>query len=144
MDATASLSVSKVFLVDDAQPVRRRIAQLLGTIRGVAIVGEAEDSQTALEGILASHADIAVVDLRLAGGSGIELIAALSRAWPPVVKIVLTNHSGPAFRSACAAAGADFFFDKTTEFDAACRTIESIARARETRIAERPGADHAC
>jgi DNA-binding NarL/FixJ family response regulator len=136
MDTRALPSISKVFLVDDAQPVRRRIAQLLATIHGVAVVGEAEDAQTALDGILACHADIAVVDLRLAGGSGIELIAALSRARSAIVKIVLTNHSGPAFRSACANAGADFFFDKTTEFDAACRAIAAISRARESRAAE--------
>ena len=53
-----------------------------------------------------------IVDLRLADGSGLELIGTLSKAAPRVVTIVLTNHSAPAFREACALAGADYFFDR--------------------------------
>ena len=71
-----------------------------------------------------------LVDLRLADGSGLDLIGMLSKATPRVVTIVLTNHSAPAFREACATAGADYFFDKTVEFDAACRAIESLVLAR--------------
>ena len=78
--------------------------------------------------IRSSQADVVIVDLRLADGSGLELIGTLSKAAPRVVTIVLTNHSAPAFREACALAGADYFFDKTVEFDA--MVIESLAHAR--------------
>ncbi|RAB20174.1 two-component system response regulator, partial [Burkholderia multivorans] len=78
-------------------------------------------------------ADVVIVDLRLADGSGLDLIGMLSKAVPRIVTIVLTNHSAPAFRQACAAAGADYFFDKTVEFDAACRLIESLVHARAHR-----------
>jgi DNA-binding NarL/FixJ family response regulator len=133
MDAATSTTVSKVYLVDDAIEVRRRLARLLGAIAGVKIAGEGEDAEEALEGILESHADVVVMDVRLAGGSSLALIEALSRARPSIIKIVLTNHTARAFRDACAAAGADFFFDKTAEFDAACRAIEAIAQSRRAR-----------
>jgi len=121
---------AKVYLVDAAVEVRRRLARLLDAIAGVEIAGEAEDGDAALAGIRASEADIVVLDLRLADGNGLELISTLSRLHPAVVKIVLTNHIARAFRDACQAAGADFFFDKTSEFDAACRTIAGIAEAQ--------------
>ena len=130
MDTAVSAIASKVYLVDAAVEVRRRLARLLGAIAGVEIAGEAEDGDAALEGILASDADIVVLDLRLADGTSLELIQALSRSHPAIIKIVLTNHTARAFRAACEAAGADFFFDKTSEFDAACRTIAGIARAQ--------------
>ncbi|WP_269501432.1 response regulator [Burkholderia sp. IMCC1007] len=131
MNASLSPTALRVFLVDHAVAVRQRIALRVGAIGGVVVVGEAEDGHDALTHIRGSHADVVIVDLRLADGSGLDLIGMLSKAVPRVVTIVLTNHSAAAFREACAAAGADYFFDKTAEFDAACRVIESLVHARE-------------
>ncbi|HVE09514.1 MAG TPA: response regulator transcription factor [Paraburkholderia sp.] len=135
MDTNPSSTPLKVFVVEDAAPVRRNLARLLGAIAGVEMAGEAEDGQSALVSLLARAADVAVVDLRLAGSSGIELISALSKQRPEIVTIAFTNHSGSAFRTACKAAGAHFFFDKTAEFDAACRTIAQLAATRAQRAA---------
>ncbi|PXW25386.1 response regulator [Paraburkholderia caballeronis] len=135
MDASQTNATLNVFLVEDAGAVRQRIADALSAIPRVAVVGEAEDAPSALDGILATGADVAVVDLRLIDSSGIDVISGLSRERPEVVKLVLTNHSGPAFREACETAGADFFFDKTSEFDAACRTIEVLVQTRAARRA---------
>lgn len=135
MKASHANAPLHVYLVEDATAVRQRIAEAFSTIPDVTVVGEAEDTVTALAGISATRADVAVVDLRLADSNGIELVAALSREQPAVVKVVLTNHSGPPFRAACQSAGADFFFDKTSEFDAACQTIEALVSQRANRPA---------
>jgi DNA-binding NarL/FixJ family response regulator len=119
-----------VFLVENAAPLRRRIAEAISAIPGVIVVGEAEDTATALEEIATRGADVAVVDLRLTASSGIELIARLAREQPTVVTLVLTNHTSSPFRDACKHAGANFFFDKTSEFDAACHTIEALVKER--------------
>jgi DNA-binding NarL/FixJ family response regulator len=134
MDTDARSATLKVFLVEDAPGVRRNIALLLEVLARANIVGEAEDGETALNAIHACRPDVAVVDLRLAAGSGIELIAQLSRTLPDIVTIALTNQSGTAFRSACQAAGAHYFFDKTAEFDAACRTIRELASTPRQRV----------
>jgi DNA-binding NarL/FixJ family response regulator len=137
METGQPLDALRVFLVEDAATVRRKIALLLNAIADVLIVGEAEDGDTALAAIRKHSADVAVIDLRLAAGSGIDLIAALTQTMPRVVTIALTNHSGSAFRAACKTAGAHYFFDKTAEFDAACRAIEGLASTRSTRVADR-------
>ncbi|CAB3751158.1 response regulator [Paraburkholderia solisilvae] len=136
MNTSQPIAALRIFLVEDAATVRRKIALLFGTIAGALIVGEAEDGVTALAAIRERRADVAVVDLRLATGSGVDLIAALTQTMPCVVTIALTNHSGPAFRAACKTAGAHYFFDKTAEFDAACRTIENLALTRSPRVAD--------
>jgi DNA-binding NarL/FixJ family response regulator len=137
MQTSPPIDALRIFLVEDAASVRRKIALLFSAIADVLIVGEAEDGATALAAIRKHGADVAVVDLRLAGGSGIDLIAALTQTMPSVVTIALTNHSGPAFRAACKTAGAPFCFDKTAEFDVACRTVEALASTRSTRVADR-------
>lgn len=130
MEANLTRPKLHVFLVEDAAPVRRRIAEAFSAIADVSVVGEAEDALTALSAIATSGAHVAVVDLRLTEGSGIELVARLSHEQPAVVTLVLTNHAAAPFRAACQRAGADFFFDKTSEFDAACHTIEALVKER--------------
>jgi DNA-binding NarL/FixJ family response regulator len=120
----------KIFLVEDSPLVRRRIAALIGAIKGVEIVGEAEDASDALSGIAAREADVVIVDLRLTGGSGLDVLAGLAQSSRPVITIVLTNYSSAVIREACLAAGANYFFDKTSEFNLARDAIERIARAR--------------
>ncbi|MFT4069383.1 response regulator [Paraburkholderia sp.] len=135
MDTAMSAPVSKVFLVDDAAEVRRRLARLLALIPGVVIAGESGGGERAFEIIVASQADVAVLDPCFGGRTNLVLIQALSRARPSIVSIVLTNHCASACRRACEAAGADFFFDKTAEFTLACRAVETIVNARRARSA---------
>jgi DNA-binding NarL/FixJ family response regulator len=117
----------KIFLVDDSGLVRRRLSALISALAGVVIVGESEEADTALACIHMTRADLVIVDPHLAGGNGMEMVESLARATPPVLTMVLTNHSGPAFRAACHRAGAGYFFDKTCEYELARDTIERLA-----------------
>ena len=117
----------KIFLVDDSGPVRRLLSALIAALAGVVIVGESEEADTALGCIRMTHADLVIVDPHLAGGEGMEIVESLARAMPPVLTMVLTNHSGPAFRAACQRAGARYFFDKTGEYELARDTIVRLA-----------------
>ncbi len=82
-----------------------------------------------------TRADLVIVDPHLAGGSGMEIVESLARATSPVLTMVLTNHSGPAFRAACQRAGASYFFDKTGEYELARDTIVRLAnKHRRERI----------
>jgi DNA-binding NarL/FixJ family response regulator len=117
----------KIFLVDDSSLVRRRLSALIGALAGVVIVGESEEADTALGRIRMTRADLVIVDQHLAGGNGMEILESLARATPPVLTMVLTNHSGPAIRAACQRAGASYFFDKTCEYELARATIERLA-----------------
>lgn len=130
-----SPAVSRVFLVDDAAEVRRRFARLIALIPGIEIAGQSAGVEHAFDIIVASRADVAVLDPCFSGKTDLLLLAALSRVRPSIVSIVLTNHSATAFRRACEAAGADFFFDKTSEFALACHAIEAIAYARQAHHA---------
>ncbi|MFM0725918.1 response regulator transcription factor [Paraburkholderia strydomiana] len=142
MNSIPDCPALRVFLVDAAVSVRRRMAALFGTLDGVEIVGEAEEPLAALAGIEARTADLVVTEWQLSGGTGVELLASLAQSMPHVIVIVLTNHASAWFRRACLTGGAHLFFDKTREFDLALNTIQRIAREHRTRALIQPGADH--
>ncbi|RKP45980.1 response regulator [Trinickia fusca] len=122
----------RVFVVEDSLLVRERLAARIEPPSGNAcIVGEAEDVETALSGIEESDPEAIVLDLRLTDSHGIHLLEALKNRTDPIVTIVLTNYSTPHFRNASFSAGADYFFDKTTEFDLAMDTIAQLAHEKK-------------
>lgn len=108
---------SKVFIVDDSPSMRIRLAEILDDIDGVSIVGEAGTPLDAVAGIARSHPDCVLLDYQLEGGTGLDVLRSVHPQAPDIVFIVLTNHATGPYRQACLAAGASYFFDKSSEFD---------------------------
>ena len=106
-----------VFVVEDAPEVRKRLVAMLRSIAGVTVVGEADSVRSAVDGVQASAADVMLLDLQLADGSGLEVLSAVKPQQPDLYVIVLSNFANATqYRDASLAAGADVVLDKTTEF----------------------------
>ena len=118
----------KVYLVEDSPLIRERMAEMLQTIDGVEIVGVAEDAITAITGMAATKPDVVVLDLQLVDSNGLSVLRGLHQISGATMPIVLTNHALPEFRKECLAAGARYFFDKTTEFGKVHETIELLSK----------------
>jgi DNA-binding NarL/FixJ family response regulator len=121
---------TNVFIVEDSQPVRERLAGMLGDIEGVRVVGEAETPGDALEGILRTRPDSVLLDLHLIGGSGLDVLRRARPQTPGTVFIVLTNHADAQYRRACIQAGAEYFFDKTSEIAKVREVIAGLGATR--------------
>ena len=65
--------MTRVFLVDDHEIVRRGLSDLIDGAPGFEVVGEAGTVRQALARIEAARPDVAVLDVRLPDGSGIDL-----------------------------------------------------------------------
>lgn len=107
----------RVFVADDSAPVRERIVSLLEEIPGVEVVGQAEDALAARALVTALQPDVVILDINMPGGSGIEVLQDIKRLPRAPRVIMLTNYSQPQYRTRCLEAGADEFFDKSTEFE---------------------------
>jgi DNA-binding NarL/FixJ family response regulator len=118
----------KVLVVDDSATVRRHFIELLSTLPGVEIL-EAAQASEARHAIQSGRPDVVVLDIHLPRGSGIEVLEAVRADDPRPRTIVLTNDPTPQWREACFRVGADFFFDKTTEFQQAADVIARLAQA---------------
>jgi PAS domain S-box-containing protein len=106
----------KVLLIDDSAVVCSRLRALLAEIEGLQIVGQVGDATAAGQAARTLSPDVVILDLQLAGGSGIDLLRDLKTCQPTPLVIMLTNYAHPLYRRKCLDAGADFFFDKAAEF----------------------------
>jgi DNA-binding NarL/FixJ family response regulator len=106
----------KVFITDDSATVRERLVGMLAELTGITVVGQAQDATEALVAIRRTQPDVVILDVRLPGGSGVNVLRLLKKTEPAPKVIMLTSYSYPQYRCVCEAAGADFFFDKFTEF----------------------------
>ncbi|AIJ23481.1 response regulator [Amycolatopsis methanolica] len=83
----------KVFLVDDHEVVRRGVGDLLEADPGLTVIGEASTAAQALSRILALRPDVAVLDVRLSDGNGIELCRELRSRLPELNVLILTSYT---------------------------------------------------
>jgi DNA-binding NarL/FixJ family response regulator len=118
---------TSVFIVDDSDSIRQRLIAMLESMADVAVVGQARSATEAIDGILATNPDSVLLDLNLGTSSGMEVLSTVRRRLPIVEFVVLSNHSEPQYRRACAKAGARYFLDKSTEFDCVRTVIAQIA-----------------
>ena len=121
---------TRVYIVEDSAPIRARLAEMLSVMERVSVVGEAGNAREAVAGILRVRPDSVLLDLNLMGRTGIDVMRSVRPAAPEIVFIVLTNHSEPQYRRACAEAGAAYFLDKSREFDRVREVIAEIAATR--------------
>jgi len=115
----------KVFLAEDSALMRERVGAMLAA-RGMDVVGHAPTPQGCIDGILAAHPDVVVLDVQLEGGTGLEVLRTVRQTDPGIEFVVFTINAGPAFRKRYLAEGARRFLDKATEFD---QLVNSVERA---------------
>jgi len=120
----------KVFVADDSAMVRRRLVSLISEVEGVELVGQTGDASDALEAIRRLKPDVVILDIRMPGGNGIEALKAIKKEPGAPVVIMLTAFPYRQYHHKCLEAGADYFFDKVTQFDAIPQTLKRLqARA---------------
>lgn len=81
----------RVFLLDDHEVVRRGVRDLLEASGDITVVGEAATADEALRRIPATRPDVAVLDVRLPDGTGIEVCRQLKSDSPDVRCVMLTS-----------------------------------------------------
>lgn len=107
----------KVLIADDSKVVVERLADLLRDVAGLEVIGKAGDAPQAILSIRQMNPDAVILDLQMPGGSGLDVLRAVRPDHPNMFVLVCTNYPYPQFREECLAAGADFFLDKSTEFE---------------------------
>ena len=81
----------RVFLLDDHEIVRRGVRELLEAESDLEVVGEAGTAEEAYERIPAATPDVAILDVRLPDGDGVEVCREIRSNHPEVVCLMLTS-----------------------------------------------------
>jgi DNA-binding NarL/FixJ family response regulator len=115
----------RIFLADDHGLVRAGIRSLLAGLPGVEVVGEAGDGQQALQAMLTTRPDVALIDISMPGLNGLELVARLKREMPAIMLVILSMHGTPAHVAQALRAGVSGYLLK----DAAVEELPVLLRA---------------
>ncbi|HEX6863597.1 MAG TPA: response regulator transcription factor [Thermoanaerobaculia bacterium] len=144
----------RVCIVEDQTLVREGLRSLLGMVDGVEVVAEAEDGEAALRIIPEVHPDVVLLDVRMPGKSGIEVLAGLGGSgWLPPT-LILTTFDDDAVLLEGLKAGAKGFLLKDVSLACLAEAIRTLAAGGDLilpaltehlgRGREWPGTDFDC
>jgi two-component system response regulator DevR len=120
----------RIFLLDDHEVVRRGIADLLSSVEGFEIVGEAGTAEEARNRILAIRPDVAILDGRLPDGSGIDVCRDVRSALPQTYCLILTSYDDEDAVLASVLAGASGYVLKEVRGSGLIDAIRQVAMGR--------------
>ena len=123
------MSLLTAFIVEDSTTVRQNLQATLEECSPVRVVGYADTSGEAISSLLRTEpsCDLAIVDVMLREGTGVEVLVALQRAESRIKRVVLTNYATALIRDHCVALGADRVFDKSAEIEGLLDYCGSLA-----------------
>jgi DNA-binding NarL/FixJ family response regulator len=129
----------RAYIVEDSPMIRDNLIETLQELALVDPVGVADTEQEGKRWLAQNdgHWDLAIVDLFLREGSGLNILEACRDRKPTQKMIVLSNHATNDVRWRCAQLGADAVFDKSTEIDALveyCMTERGKAESRTESV----------
>ncbi|GAA1756243.1 response regulator [Agromyces humatus] len=122
--------MTRIFLVDDHEIVRRGISELLAREPDLEVVGEAGDAMHALARITATLPDVAVLDVRLPDGDGIELCREVRSRHPDVRCLMLTAYDDDEATMSAVLAGASGYVLKSVSGTRLVEDIRAVAAGR--------------
>jgi DNA-binding NtrC family response regulator len=126
----------RVLVVDDEKDFRDAMSKVLAR-RGM-VVATASDGMSALDQMVGSIFDVVILDLRMPGPSGLDVLAEIKKKYPTTEVILLTGHPSVALALRGLRQGAFDFVVKPQNVDAIARKIrEAAARRREAETRHR-------
>jgi len=134
--------VTRVFLADDHAVLRDGLKRILGDARDLTVVGEAADGREVLRRAVTERWDVLVLDLSLAGLSGLEVLHGLRAARCTTAVLVLTMHTDGPWIERVFQAGARGFLSKGAPSVQVVEAIRAVARGERYGVpdAQVPGA----
>src|SRR6267154_3125156 len=118
----------RVFIADDSRVIVERLADLLKEVSGVQLVGNAADVPGAIRLIPKTNPDVVILDLQMPGGTGLDVLRSIRQSHSGTWILICTNYPYPQYRDECIAAGADYFLDKSSEFEKIPEILRGLSK----------------
>jgi DNA-binding NarL/FixJ family response regulator len=107
------------------------LVALIDELSPFEVVGLAKTGAEAIDGVAELKPAVLVLDMAMPGGNGLDVLQTVKQSQSAPLVIVLTNY--PVYRQRCLEAGADYFFDKSTEFEQLHMLLERLEPDAGTR-----------
>ncbi len=102
-------------IADDSSLIRDRLAVLLSAFEDIVTIEVARDTSEAKDKIIKLNPDIVILDIRMPGGGGFEVLKTIKEKDLKSCVVVLTSYPYPQFRDKSLELGADYFLSKETD-----------------------------
>jgi two-component system, NarL family, nitrate/nitrite response regulator NarL len=106
----------KVLLADDSELILERLKEMLSSYKMIDIVGSLKNGTDTLDALRTLKPDLAIVDIKMPGLSGLEVLQRIRKEDKTIKIIILTFYSSDYYRNIALKSGADYFFNKVDEF----------------------------
>jgi DNA-binding NarL/FixJ family response regulator len=116
----------RVLLADDSRLMLERLTEMLNMYRDTEIVGSFNNGIDTLAGLRTLKPDLAIVDIKMPGLTGLEVLNEIRKENKTVKIIILTFYSSDYYRKMAIQAGADYFFNKVDDFDEVSMVVAGI------------------
>lgn len=122
--------MANILIVDDHPLVRTGFAQLIGDTPDLEVCGEAGDMASALQLLDMNTPDLAIIDLSLAGGSGLDLIEHIKARNSEILMLVASMHDESLYAERVLAAGARGYINKQEAQEKIIQAIRQVLKGK--------------
>ncbi len=119
-----------ILTVDGSELIRTRLAERIRKVAGVGLVAVAEDIRQGLNILRSGLFDLAILDLNLPDGTSSTVVGAMKLTSRNLIVAIYSNDADEVNRRLCQKAGADWFFDKSLEFEQILQLTATLAASR--------------
>jgi DNA-binding NarL/FixJ family response regulator len=125
-----------ILIVEDSIILRKRIKKILLSKFPSFNITEASDENNAFSEIRKNPPALVIMDIRLAGNSGLNLVKKIKNRYPLIPIAINTNHDSPEYKNAAIQAGVDYFLSKKSN---SINDLVSLAQSIYLKKAEKIG-----
>lgn len=116
----------RIIIADDSDFIIDRLQHMLSNLENVKVVGAFNNGIDALNAIKKLEPDIAVLDNKMPGLKGVDVIREIRKSDDNMVLVLLTFYSDSYYKKRAMSAGADYFFSKSEDFEKIPKVIEDL------------------
>jgi len=124
----------KIFTVDDSPILQERLHTVLQDLKAIQIAGHASNIASALKAIEKILPEVVILDIHLKNdapsANGLDLLFILRKSYPKMIIMMLTNLATPQYMTRCMELGADYFYDKTNDFEKIPETLKTMIKSK--------------
>jgi DNA-binding NarL/FixJ family response regulator len=115
-----------ILIVDDSILIVERLLDFIGSIENIGEIKHTDTYEKAELLFRQCKPDIVLLDIQLPDASGINLLNKIKSYHREVIVMMFSNHASSYYKSVCMELGADYFFDKSKDFDLIPGIISSL------------------
>jgi len=116
----------RVLLADGSDLILDWLQEMLTAFEQVEIVAALKNGNDTLSALRNLKPDLAIVDMKMPGLSGLEILIQIRKVDTRVKFIILTFYAYDAYRQSAVQAGVDYYFSKVDEFEKVAQVVAEL------------------